>query len=309
MTEEFNPADFFGQHVEHGSAGTKTRKTTIAKVNPQTGQSSQPRTGLSDGARAQIAAGVAFFDHAIKMAGHQLTPEQHEQLRKHAHGFMTAHFDPQNAARVNHYNLTVRGASKDHPSFTVSVGNVDRSDHHDVHVTSTAGHDFKTEVKDLSSKASLGDFTGAGKVGEPITQKTRRGGKVFSSLIRYLRQIMTNTPHYDVHLKPSSQRTLLRKYEKETHRKGSGSITVVNTDPTSPWNSGMHHFALTGPRARLSNTDFSSWIRHQVRGAHEYSTSPATFHRRYVQSIGNIPAFQRAVSQAETLDISHLFMK
>jgi hypothetical protein len=293
----FDPAGFFQQHVQHGHYGGEVK----ADGPPP------KRKGLSDGAKAQLSAAVNIFGETVKRAGHTLTPEQHENLRKHAYGILASHFDSTSPVRIHQYHLVMNGPTTQHPTFTTSVGNADKKEHLDVSLTSSLGHNFSTEVKELSN-ASLGDFSGRGIPGQIVQHQDQK------ALTRLYKPVMEPGEGRDIKLSPRAQKTLLRRFEKTTKRKGNNSITVVELNHEAPWNSRNMHFGVSKGQPRLSDTikmsskpTGTSWIRHHMRGAKRIVSEPGVLSRRFVQSIGNIMGFKKAIQQIPKLKTKDLF--
>lgn len=294
---EFNPHQFFEQHVQHGHFGGDVVADAPAPK----------RKGLSEGAVAQLGAAVHVFSESVKRAGHKLNKQQHEALRKHTYELLSNHFDSNSPSRIHQYHLAVNGPTKDHPTFTTTVGNIDKKEHPDVHLTSSLGHNFSTEVKELSN-ASLGDFTGRGMPGEVVKHEDHK------ALTRLYKPTMEPGQGRDIKLEPNAQRTLVRHFEKTTKRKGNSSITVVEVDKQSPWNSRLMHFGVSEGQPRLSDTikmskkrTKTSWVRHSMRGAKPIKSEPGVLSRRFVQSVGNVEAFKKSIQQLPQMKIKDLF--
>lgn len=312
-TTPFDVGAFFSAHVQHGSHGTETKTGSLKDIK--------------SGAKAQLAGAVRVFEEGIRRSGHKLTDQQHEAVRQHAYRILEAHFLSPN--RTNHYGMSVKGATPDHASHSIRIGNPDRNDHTDLTLTSSHGVNHSTEVKSIH-KPSLGDFTGTAQHGEVVRTEdnpvaTRLAAALNLRMVRgpfrtekklqkdgTVKDVQTDS--YKIDIPTSMKRTLLRRFERKVKRSGSHSITVVDFNPETPWNSTLvGHFGLKKGQSRLSDTDVDSWFRIHARSSQpaqkvSKQTGKAHFKRRYVQSAKTPDAFKQGIQQT-ALPISHLFKK
>jgi hypothetical protein len=301
---DFDPAQFFQKYVEHGHFGGNVVAEPAAPSKKK-GATPKKREVLSRGAVAQLGAAVNVFDQSVRRSGHRLNNQQREQLRKHAYGILASHFDPHSPSRIHQYHIAVNGPTERASRFTTTVGNIDKSEHPDVHLTSSEGHNFSTEVKELSN-ASLGDFSGRGKPGQVVSHPEQ------SALTRLYKPTMEPGEGRDIQLNPRAQKTLVRRFEKTTKRKGNSTVTVVEVNDETPWNSRLMHFGVSRGQPRLSDTikgkhTRTSWVRHQMRGAKQVKSEPGVLSRRFVQSIGNVENFKKAIRQLPQMKTKELF--